>query len=234
MTAGSRFYREQDLVKEAVIPRQNGMVLSSDAKQAVLEPLKSSKTATARAMSIIGNNELIDGISVRSPTYLLSVFHRLRLRVSRTIEKATQKIDKKTSAYYRHERRLTSTIASLHSDPRERLLPGFTYIIVAAMSGSVLTRNKRFLYRFTAPLVLGSACFSYVLPTTFQNTAALLHSIESAHFPRAVAKQDAIINKTVQIGRTTASHIDYLAESVFNIAAKFRHSVKEWTNLNIE
>lgn len=221
-------------MKEAVVPRQNGVVLSSDAKQAVLEPLESSETATSGAGRIIGNNQLIDGISVRSPSYLLSVFHRLRLRVSGTIEKATQKIDEKTSAYYRHERRLTSTIASLHSDPRERLLPGFTYIIVAAMSGSVLTRNKPLLHRFVAPLVLGSVCFSYVLPSTFQNTASLLHSIESEHFPQAVAKQDAIINKTAQLSRATVSQIDYLAESVFAVAAKFRHFVKEWTNLNIE
>ncbi|QLQ77864.1 hypothetical protein HG537_0A01110 [Torulaspora globosa] len=228
MSVESRFYREQDLVKEAVVPRQNGVVLSSNAKEAVLEPLESS------GKSIIGNNELIDGISVRSPSYLLSVFHRLRLGVLGTIEKATQKIDEKTSAYYRHERRLTSTIANLHSDPREKLLPGFTYIVVAAMSGSVLTRNKPFLYRFTAPLVLGSLCFSYVLPSTFQNTASLLHSIESEHFPETVAKQDAIINRTAQMGRTAASSIDYVAESVFAIAAKFRHSVKEWTNLNIE
>lgn len=234
MTVGSKFYREQDLVKEAVIPLQDGVVLSSNAKEAASELLKSSDSVTERATSVIGNNELIDGISVRSPTYLVSVFNRLRLRVSGSIDNATQKIDNRMSAYYRHERRLTSTIADLHSDPREKLLPGFTYIVVAAMSGSILTRNRHFLYRFTAPLLLGSACFSYVLPTTFRNTASLLHTIEADNFPEAVAKQDALISKTAQAGRTATGYVNYVSKSTVAMAAKLRHSFKEWTNLNIE
>lgn len=234
MTVKSRFYREQDLVEEAVIPEQEGTVLSSKAKEAVLEPLKKSEANAGKAASFIGNNELIDGISVRSPSYLLSVFHRLRLGMLGTMDRVTQRIDEKTSAYYRHERRLTTTIADLHSDPREKLLPGFTYIVVAAMSGSILTRNKNFLYRFAAPLLLGSACFSYVLPTTFQNTADLLHSIEAEHFPKTTARQDAVICKTVQMGRTATGYIDHVSKSASAMVSKLRHSIKEWTSLNID
>lgn len=233
MAVGLNFYREADLVKEAVIPAQEGTVVSSGAKEATLDASKQSPLPH-KAVSFIGNNELIDGISVRSPDYLSGFFQKLRLQLTGTINRFTRKLDEKSSAYYKHERKLTSTIADLHSDPREELLPGFTYIAVAAMSGSVLTRNKNFLFRFAAPLLLGSACFSYVLPTTFRNTAVLLHSIEADNFPDAVAKQDAIIRRTGELSRAAAHKVDGVSRSIVGTVAKSQHFIKEWTGLNVE
>lgn len=233
MAQGSSFYREADLVKEAVIPAQEGAVVSSDAKEATLEASKKS-SFPHKAVSLIGGNELIDGISVRSPAYLSDFIQRLRLRLTGTYDRVAQKLDEKSSAYYKHERKLTTTIADLHSDPREQLLPGFTYIAVAAMSGSVLTRNRNFLFRLATPLLLGSACFSYVLPNTFQNTTNLLHSIESANFPKAVAKQDAFIRRTGELSRATAMRIDSASKSIVGTVSKSQHLIKEWTGLNVE
>lgn len=233
MTAGTNFYREADLVQEAVIPAQEGVVVSSNAKEATVESSKESVLSN-KVVSLIGDNELIDGISVRSPEYLSGVFQNMRLRLANTVDRVTQKVDEKSSAYYKHERKLTSTLADLHSDPREQLLPGFTYIAVAAMSGSVLTRNKNFFFRFTAPLLLGSACFSYVLPTTFRNTASLLHSIEEANFPGAVAKQDAFIRKTRELNHAIFEKVGWASRAIVGTVSKSQHLIKEWTGLNVE
>ena len=155
------FYRSVELVSEAVIPPETGSIISSEAKEAAPSHFQKSSTAH-NAAEIIGDNKILDGISVRSPAYLNDFFSLWRLRLSNTINSACETIDEKSRKYYHHERRLTSTIANLHSDPRELLLPGMTYTLVAAMSGSILTRNKNILARIAAPVILGVGCFSYV------------------------------------------------------------------------
>lgn len=234
MTAPFNFYREVDLVKEGVIPEQEGTAISSHAKEASVVSSSESNPASRNIIKLVGDNELIDGISVRSPTYLASSLRRLRERLIGTVNKVSVALEKKSAHYYKHENNISSTISNLHSEPREQLLPGFTYISVAAMTGSILTKNKNAFYRLFAPLALGSLCFFYVLPTTFQNTAALLHELEARKFPHAVARQDAIIKKTQQISHATIHYADTAVKSIAWSLAGLQHYVKEWTGLNVE
>ena len=234
MTAPVNFYREVDLVKESVIPKQDGVVLSSEAKEATVESTKDSKPIFNKTMRVIGDNEIIDGISVRYPVYLASFFHGMRSKFARAVDRISLKVDEKSSKYYKHETKITTTIANLHSDPREELLPGFTYVAVASMAGSIFTRNKSILLRLSAPLVLGSLCFSYVLPVTFRNTAGLLHDLEAKSFPDLIIKQDAALSKTREIGCKTAKTIDSGMKSISCKVSEAQHLVKQWTGLNVE
>lgn len=234
MTAPVNFYREVDLVKEGVIPKQEGTAISSHAKEASIASSNESNNASRKIIKLVGDNELVDGISVRSPTYLASYLRRLRQRLAGAVDKVSTSLEKTSSHYYKHENSITSTIANLHSEPREKLLPGFTYIAVAAMTGSILTKNKNAFYRLTAPLALGSLCFFYVLPTTFQNTTALLHELEARKFPHAVARQDTIIKKTQQLSCATVHYADKGVKSIAWSVARFQHYIKEWTGLNVE
>lgn len=222
------YYRQTDVVKEAVIPQQNGEGLSSDAREAHVDP------ASQKSIGIIGDNRLIHGISVRYPEYLVQFFHNVRVSLAGVVDKASHRLEEKSSKYYKHEQSIASTISSLHSDPREELVPGFTYIAVAAMTGSVLTRGRNFLYRFGAPLILGTACFSYVLPVTFQNTAHMLHGIEAKFFPNAISHQDALLRETNRAASKTASFAEDTVKFIRKAATSTRHYVKEWTGLNLE
>lgn len=228
MAGEINFYREADVVKEAVIPKQDGEGLSSDAKEAHVE------SASQRSVGLVGDNRLIHGISVRYPEYLVKFFHNIRVNLNGTIERASNALEEKSSKYYKHEHSITSTIASLHSDPREELVPGFTYIAVAAMTGSVLSKGRNFLYRFSAPVILGAACFSYVLPKTFQNTMHMLHDIESQYFPYAVSRQDALLREAKLAACRTASFAEGSVKLVQHAVTSTRHNVKEWTGLNVE
>lgn len=233
MSPSVDFYREVDLVKESVIPEQDGVVISSDAKEAAISSNYDLKPVSGKALKLVGDNELVDGISVRYPGYLAGFFHNMRLKLVNTIDKVTNVIDEKSSIYYRHESRITSTISNLHSDPREELLPGFTYIAIASMTGSIFSKNRGLLLRVATPLALGAACFGYVLPKTFRNTVGLLHSIEAEKFPTMVARQDAALLKAEQLSCKTAHALNKSAQALSSSVYKAQHYVKKWTGLNV-
>lgn len=82
------------------------------------------------------------------------------------------------------EHSFTSTIASL-APPRasgEKLMPGTLYVLVAAMTGSIVSRNRNILLRATVPLAVGIGAGWVVLPITMRNVSDLLWKYEQ-RFP---------------------------------------------------
>jgi organizing structure protein 2 len=81
------------------------------------------------------------------------------------------------------ESSFTSTIASL-APPREsneRLLPGGIYVLVAAMAGSIITRNRNILLRATVPVAAGIGAGYTVLPITTSNVGNLIWKYEEKY-----------------------------------------------------
>jgi organizing structure protein 2 len=78
------------------------------------------------------------------------------------------------------EESFTSTIASL-APPRssgEKLMPGSLYVLVAAMTGSIISRNRNIVLRATVPLAVGIGAGWVVLPITMRNVSDLLWKYE--------------------------------------------------------
>jgi MICOS complex subunit MIC26 len=80
----------------------------------------------------------------------------------------------------RLESSFTSTIASLAPDPstHEQLLPGALYVLVAAMAGSIVTRNRNVVLRATVPVAVGIGAGWVLLPHTMRNVGDLLWRYE--------------------------------------------------------
>lgn len=57
-------------------------------------------------------------------------------------------------------------------------MPGAIYVLVAAMGGSVISRNRNILLRASAPVAAGIGAAWYVLPHTTRNVADLLWTYE--------------------------------------------------------
>jgi MICOS complex subunit MIC26 len=78
------------------------------------------------------------------------------------------------------EHSFTSTIASLAppKESNEKLLPGGIYVLVAAMAGSIISRNRNILIRFATPIVTGVTAAHYVVPRTTRNVGDLIWSYE--------------------------------------------------------
>ncbi|KAL3237449.1 Mic26p RNJ42_00983 [Nakaseomyces bracarensis] len=235
---GVDFYREVDLVKEQVVPPEGEIVPSSQAKEAVGEPVREGKDVTGKLsrkfVKLIGDNELVDGISVRNPPYMVKFFERNRTRIASKIDKATEKVERASKKYYDNEYRITSTVAGLRAEKKEEFIPGLTYTAVAFMSGSVLTRNKNILYRLTAPLILGTTCLAFVLPGTFTNVKKLCHDIEKKNFPAFTAQQDRIYNRILSGFYRSVDFCSRSYKSVNKSLDKAQNVVQDWTGLNVE
>ncbi|QHS73535.1 Mic26p [Saccharomyces paradoxus] len=229
------FYRQLDPVEERIVPPENAIVVSSEAREAnVNEKEAKQGVLSQRVMRFIGENELVDGISVRDPDYLKRFFNERRKQFSTKWDKVTRKVDNVVGRYYAREQNFTSTIASLHTDPNERLIPGFSSILVAFMTGSVLTRRKTWLLRATMPIILGSCCFAYAMPTTFRNTMYLIHDLEMNTFPRFVERQDHVW-KEIKRFSTASVQCYYDARKWLNKdVEKTGDSIKDWTGINVK
>lgn len=231
------YYREVDLVQERVVPPEGVVVPSSGAKEAVYTPEKSNKDVIAKASSkfvkLIGNNELVDGISVRYPPYMVDFFRRRRTNLAERLDRTSEKLEKASNRYYRSERKITSTIAGLKAERKEEFIPGLTYTAVSFMTGSVLTRNRNFVYRFFTPIILGTTCLAFVLPGTFNNVKSLCYDIEKHNFPRFVEKQDKIVFKiNVGIGKTI-SVLEHTFSTIGKGVSRTQAALQEWTGLNV-
>ncbi|KAI9832813.1 MAG: hypothetical protein M1826_000979 [Phylliscum demangeonii] len=78
------------------------------------------------------------------------------------------------------ETSFTKTVASL-APPRasgEQLMPGAIYVVVAAMAGSIMSRNRTFLLRAAVPLTMGIGASWLILPITTRNVADLVWRLE--------------------------------------------------------
>lgn len=81
------------------------------------------------------------------------------------------------------EKSFTSTLASLAppKESNEQLLPGSIYVLVAAMAGSIISRNRNIFLRFATPLATGVTTAHYVVPRTTQNVGDLVWRYEEKY-----------------------------------------------------
>lgn len=57
-------------------------------------------------------------------------------------------------------------------------MPGSIYVLVAAMAGSIISRNRNVLLRATTPFAVGLGAAWYVLPLTMRNIGDLVWTYE--------------------------------------------------------
>ncbi|KAK5132862.1 hypothetical protein LTR08_008578 [Meristemomyces frigidus] len=81
------------------------------------------------------------------------------------------------------EHSFTSTLASLAppKESNEKLLPGAIYVLVAAMAGSIVSRNRNILVRFVTPILTGGVAANYVVPRTTENVGNLVWEVEKKY-----------------------------------------------------
>ncbi|KAI2934761.1 hypothetical protein CBS147321_9182 [Aspergillus niger] len=100
------------------------------------------------------------------------------------------------------ENAFTNTVASLAPSPEsgERLLPGGVYVVVAAMAGSIVSRNRGILLRTASPLAFGTVAACTLLPVTMRNVSDLVWEYEK--------RVPAVADTHLQV-REKAEHLWY-------------------------
>jgi len=127
------------------------------------------------------------------------------------------------------EQSFTGTVASL-APPREsgeRLMPGLIYVLVAAMAGSIVSRNRGVVLRAATPLALGIGAAWAVIPVTMGNVSELAGRYER-RFP-AVADAHRRTREGVETGwRFAKVHGDLAVRKVDETVSDARETVEGW------
>jgi organizing structure protein 2 len=115
---------------------------------------------------------------------LAKQIRKARLFIYSHVVAAENKVDEVMESAFHLENSFVSTIASL-APPREsgeKLIPGSLYVLVAAMAGSIVARNRNVVLRASLPLAVGVGAGWVVLPSTMRNISDLLWKYEE-RFP---------------------------------------------------
>ncbi|KXX77471.1 MICOS subunit MIC26 [Madurella mycetomatis] len=168
----------------------------------------------------------------RGPTptdRLASQIRRARLYLYSQACTAEDAVNGAMARAFALEQSFTSTVASL-APPREsgeKLMPGFIYVLVAGMAGSIVARNRNVLLRGATPLALGLGAAWAVLPVTMGNVSALLWEYEKK-FP-AVADAHVRTREGIEQGVHFARvHADLAQRKVHEGVRDAREAVEGW------
>jgi organizing structure protein 2 len=165
-----------------------------------------------------------------SPTDRLAVqIGKSRIFLHSHVAAAENTVNELMDSALHLESSFTSTIASLAPPPQsgERLMPGSLYVLVAAMTGSIVSRNRNIFLRATVPLAVGFGAGWVVLPVTMRNIADLVWKYEK-RFP-AIADGHIRTREGIERAWTMARvHTRLAVDTVDDRVSSGREAVEGW------
>ncbi|KAF8860747.1 mitochondrial protein-like protein [Acephala macrosclerotiorum] len=165
-----------------------------------------------------------------TPTDRLAVqIGKTRLFLHGHVAAAEEKVNQFMDSALNLEESFTSTIASLAPSPQsgEKLMPGSLYVLVAAMTGSIVSRNRNILLRATVPLAVGIGAGWVVLPVTMRNVSDLLWKYEQ-RFP-AIADGHIRTREGIEKAwRMARIHTQQAVNIVDDKVSSGREAIEDW------
>ncbi|KAI8676956.1 hypothetical protein LRP88_10024 [Fusarium phalaenopsidis] len=165
-----------------------------------------------------------------TPTDRLAVhIGKARLALYEYAVAAENKVNETMDSAFNLEQSFTSTIASLapSRESGEQLMPGAIYVLVAAMAGSIITRNRSIVLRASLPLALGIGAGWTVLPVTMRNISDLTWKYEQ-RFP-VVAQSHIRLRESILNGVSFAkTHSEVSVRYVDEKVTDAREAVEGW------
>ncbi|RMZ75513.1 hypothetical protein DV737_g5266, partial [Chaetothyriales sp. CBS 132003] len=165
-----------------------------------------------------------------TPTdWLTQEIKRGRLALVKLASKAEDSTNSALTWAFNEETKIANTITSLAPAPEtgEKLLPGGIYVLVAALTGSIVSRNRGIFLRTLTPLGVGIAAGWALLPVTMTNVSDLIWewekkvpAISEAH----IRARDGIVDAWNQLergGKKVVSEVESGAEGA-------RKGIENW------
>lgn len=127
------------------------------------------------------------------------------------------------------ETSFTNTIASLAPgrETGEQLLPGAIYVLVATMTGSIISRNRGLFLRAVFPLAVGITAGWMLIPVTMRNIADLSWECEK-RAPFISNTHAEISGFTKEAWRQTKVHAKLVNDWADAKAAAGREKIETW------
>jgi MICOS complex subunit MIC26 len=165
-----------------------------------------------------------------TPTDRLAIqIGKSRMFIYAHIAAVEDKVNSMMDSFFHLENSFTGTIASLapSSESGEKLMPGCLYVLVAAMSGSIISRNRNIFLRGAVPVALGIGAGWIVLPVTMRNISDLLWTYEEK-FP-VLAEGHLRTRKSIEKAWDMAKlHKDHAVRVVDEKISEGREAIEGW------
>ena len=127
------------------------------------------------------------------------------------------------------EHDVASTIRSLAppKESNEKLLPGGIYVLVAAMAGSIISRNRNIFVRFVTPIITGVTTAHYVVLCTTENVGNLVWRWEEK-YPVVRDNHLRVTESVRHIIETGKAHSQMGLAMAEEKVSGVRESVQDW------
>ncbi|KAK7546753.1 apolipo protein O-domain-containing protein [Phyllosticta citricarpa] len=142
---------------------------------------------------------------------------------------AEDKVNSGLTEALRLENSFTSTIASLAppKESGERVMPGALYVLVSAMAGSIVTRNRNILLRASVPVAVGVAASYALLPLTTRNVGNLIWTYEE-RYPALAENHIRIKERVTRFVETGKAHSKMSVAMLEEKIGNARETVEDW------
>ncbi|KAI3406417.1 hypothetical protein KGF56_000898 [Candida oxycetoniae] len=189
--------------------------------------------APASEIESLGQNRMIDGISVRSTEATEEFFKTIRSRFTSALNGFNNWLNHKYTKFNETERYVTNTVSSLHYR-KEDILPNGIYVIIAILSGTIAARPRGLISRITFPTVAGLVAFKYFLPVTFDNTREFVWLVEQRSVPQVAQQQENAYHSAIGLAKSIEEGANHGVERIERGAHSLKQSIAEITGLNID
>ncbi|KAK8156662.1 apolipo protein O-domain-containing protein [Phyllosticta citrichinensis] len=142
---------------------------------------------------------------------------------------AEDKVNSGLTEALRLENSFTQTVASLAppKESGERVMPGGLYVLVSAMAGSIVTRNRNILLRASVPVAVGVAASYALLPLTTRNVGNLIWTYEE-RYPALAENHLRIKDRVTRFVETGKAHSKMSVAMLEEKIGSARETVEEW------
>lgn len=133
------------------------------------------------------------------------------------------------SRVLRVENAFTNTVASLapSAESGERLMPGGVYVIVSAMAGSIVSRNRGIFLRSATPLAFGTVAAWSLLPVTMRNVSDFVWEYEKK-VPAVADKHLRAYNYISHVYTTGIAHSQMGYYMLEDKIGEYRENLEKW------
>lgn len=142
---------------------------------------------------------------------------------------AEDKVNSGLTEALRLENSFTQTVASLAppKESGERVMPGGLYVLVSAMAGSIVTRNRNILLRASVPVAVAVAASYALLPLTTRNVGNLIWTYEE-RYPALAENHMLIKDRVTRFIETGKAHSKMSVAMLEEKVGSARETVEEW------
>jgi organizing structure protein 2 len=202
----------------------------SISKKPIYDDLDTFSTSPSK------NNPLPDTEQTHTKPKSPTPTDRLALQIGKTrlfiygyVAAGEDKVNSLMDSVLHLESSFTGTIASLAPAPQtgEKLMPGSLYVLVAAMTGSIISRNRSIFVRATFPLAVGIGAGWIVLPVTMRNVGDLVWKYEQ-RFPALADGHIKTREGIEKAWRMTRIHTQQAVSIVDEKVTASRGAVEDW------